>query len=1117
MRIDTIAIDGFGQFHGAQLEPHAGLTVIGGPNEAGKTTLLAFTRAMLFGFETHRYPALNGGKRGGWLDVVMADGRALRVERYGERGGEGKLRVIENDEDLGPGQLATILQGVETSVYQNIFAFGLGELTRFETLKDDEVAARIYGAGLGTGGVSGLKVEGALRERMEALFKSGGSKPELNGLLKRLEEIERDLEQRDLPREYAAAGARLREIDLQLDELGARYDELERQHRRQQRLQDGWETWLTLHRVETEREELGDVHAFEAEVLERLSVLEAAATEADQALEVATRGYDRAQAKLDEATLDEATLAQRDELEELGEATKVETAHSAERERTKRELTEARAAVETALGNLGTEWTIERVEDFDDSIAVKADISGRWRTSLSKAELAVSGANDALAAATQQAEEADERAAIAAARVTELDEALAGRPASEARERSVREVERLAGELRDQHHIVDDAPTDDLGAKRTDLEERRAQGRELAEALRSRQNAEEQLPALRTMADDAASRAQRGYLPPIALGIGGVVTAVVLALLEMSLAASAIVAAAGVGGAIAWIVVLRMQQGNGGTATAGQLEQQRDRAEATISKLGSAIELGSSPSPSDVDRYLDGLEEERRSLERDEERQERAREAERTVARLSEESATASAAAGLAIEPSNDDMEAAWAAIATDREQEAARASAIEREEQLKSAAEAQTERVADLTTAAEKRAGEAAAVHNEWEAWLDEHGLERGYDRETAGRVVDSVTAAKAMTSTLCKAEGRAEELAQEHARYVEQVNALAPLLGAGAANGGDVAATATLLARSLADALTAERARNVMAGTLEDNQTALALAVDGRDAAGINLSELLDEAAVADAATLRSEFSRTQQAARLEAEATAARTTLTTLSAPGKALQQLIGDLEAVEDIADVQAALSGIAGDLGALDGQRDQLNQAAGGLSITRKEMESDAAATALRQEREDLLSQLQAGAGRWSVLAVAHHILNRSRSAYEAAHRPAVIEKAEHFFAGWTDGRYQRIVAPLGEDVRGIERVDGVEVPLSGLSRGTSEQLYLALRFGLVQHFVETSGEPLPIVMDDILVNFDGDRAAQAARSIEELSKTCQVIYFTCHETTPLNPDLAQPLPRIEVN
>ena len=65
MKITTISVDGFGQFHGAHLEPAPGLTVIRGVNEAGKTTLLAFVRAILFGFEIDRYPALSGGRRGG--------------------------------------------------------------------------------------------------------------------------------------------------------------------------------------------------------------------------------------------------------------------------------------------------------------------------------------------------------------------------------------------------------------------------------------------------------------------------------------------------------------------------------------------------------------------------------------------------------------------------------------------------------------------------------------------------------------------------------------------------------------------------------------------------------------------------------------------------------------------------------------------------------------------------------------------------------------------------------------------------------------------------------------------------------------------------------------------
>ena len=217
---------------------------------------------------------------------------------------------------------------------------------------------------------------------MEELFKSGGSRPQLNALLKELEDVDRELQDRDLPQEYAAAGARLEEVEESLNQLGIAYDELDTEHRRQQRLQDSWETWLALRRAEDARTALGQVDAFEADALERLSVLEAAVAEADRGVDSATRDRDRAQARLDDATLNEAVLARREDLAALGEAARIEAARGNERDRVARELDQARAAVENALDGLGAGWTVERVEDFDDSIAVKSEISGRWRTTL---------------------------------------------------------------------------------------------------------------------------------------------------------------------------------------------------------------------------------------------------------------------------------------------------------------------------------------------------------------------------------------------------------------------------------------------------------------------------------------------------------------------------------------------------------------------------------------------------------------------------------------------------------------------------------------------------------------------------------------------------------------
>ena len=72
--------------------------------------------------------------------------------------------------------------------------------------------------------------------------------------------------------------------------------------------------------------------------------------------------------------------------------------------------------------------------------------------------------------------------------------------------------------------------------------------------------------------------------------------------------------------------------------------------------------------------------------------------------------------------------------------------------------------------------------------------------------------------------------------------------------------------------------------------------------------------------------------------------------------------------------------------------------------------------------------------------------------------------------------------------------------ITQLSRGTAEQLYLALRFGYIRDYA-TSSVPVPIIFDDILVNFDPARRKHACEAIADLAETCQVLYFTCHPET----------------
>ena len=67
-----------------------------------------------------------------------------------------------------------------------------------------------------------------------------------------------------------------------------------------------------------------------------------------------------------------------------------------------------------------------------------------------------------------------------------------------------------------------------------------------------------------------------------------------------------------------------------------------------------------------------------------------------------------------------------------------------------------------------------------------------------------------------------------------------------------------------------------------------------------------------------------------------------------------------------------------------------------------------------------------------------------------------------------------------------------------MSRGTREQLYLAMRFGLIQEY-ETRSEPLPVVMDDVFVNFDDGRRDNAIEILKEFAVDRQVIILSCHK------------------
>src|SRR5688572_14865296 len=184
MKIRDIHIDGFGVWADKTWETLSpGVNVFHGPNETGKSTMMAFVRAMLFGFEKRgsprRYEPLKGGAHGGWLDLNVED-RSIRLERKPGRHVRGSLAVYDGEIVGGEELLEKLLSGTTRTLYHNVFAFGLEELEQFHTLQEHEVAQHITGAGLGIGAARWSAVQRDLEARQSALFLPRGQTSAIN-------------------------------------------------------------------------------------------------------------------------------------------------------------------------------------------------------------------------------------------------------------------------------------------------------------------------------------------------------------------------------------------------------------------------------------------------------------------------------------------------------------------------------------------------------------------------------------------------------------------------------------------------------------------------------------------------------------------------------------------------------------------------------------------------------------------------------------------------------------------------------------------------------------------------------------------------------------------------
>jgi len=218
------------------------------------------------------------------------------------------------------------------------------------------------------------------------------------------------------------------------------------------------------------------------------------------------------------------------------------------------------------------------------------------------------------------------------------------------------------------------------------------------------------------------------------------------------------------------------------------------------------------------------------------------------------------------------------------------------------------------------------------------------------------------------------------------------------------------------------------------------------------------------------------------------------------GAAVDTFAAEAETVQPDA-IEPELVRLKEDIHRLEQERSVLDRTIGTEKSELKRMKGQAAAAEYAEEAEHLLADLETDVAHYARVKIASVILARTIEKYREKHQAPLIQRASALFRQMTQNAFTGLRAEYDEKGQpvlvALRNGNGEMVRVAGMSDGTADQLYLALRLASLEQYL-SGGEPLPFIVDDILLRFDDDRAAATLEALFALSRKTQVIFFTHH-------------------
>ncbi len=401
-----------------------------------------------------------------------------------------------------------------------------------------------------------------------------------------------------------------------------------------------------------------------------------------------------------------------------------------------------------------------------------------------------------------------------------------------------------------------------------------------------------------------------------------------------------------------------------------------------------------------------------------------------------------------------------------------------------------------ELTGQLKKSEEESDKKYADWRAWLKNKNFDANLSPIAAEKTLTTIKEIKSMFNQRQDISQRLNKMEQTKKKAIDLIEQIKPYLPG---NSEDIIINTDALHRVYEEALKSHEKQNAIALQLEGIQRKITRLEEQLSNKKKETNNFIERANAKTEIEFEEIFRQIEEKNNLEKFVDEKLDLMRTRVGLGESFQNFLNTIENSSP-EDLRQQFDSVLSKLDEFHKERDQIHKELGEAENQINLLASNKELLDLLYQKEVKREKLNKLSKNWATNQIALFMLEKAKVNYEKERQPSVIQSAQKIFSQITNEKYQRIFKPLDSDDILADENSGMRKNVYQMSRGSREQLYLAMRLGLIEEY-ETRSEPLPIIMDDVLVNFDDSRGRKVLEILSSFAEKRQVIVLTCHRHT----------------